>query len=50
MFEAKRHNNRIATAQELYEDVAAEWATRGNKLLTWRGVRNAISKLKQTQE
>ena len=50
MFEEKQKHNRIATAEELYEGVAANWATAGHKPVTWGGVKNGIYKLRKLEE
>lgn len=50
MFEAKRKRNTLASAEQLYEFVADDWEADGHPPVSWRGVRNGISKLKKLKD
>lgn len=44
-YEQLRRTRPSLTAEERYEDIAQEWESAGNAPVSWRGIRNAISKL-----
>jgi len=50
MVAEKRVRNRIATMEEIFDDVAAEWEAMGNKGVTGRGIANAMCKLKKLKK